>query len=54
MYKLNIHQARLLAQRLILSEQALDRRLEIAKQRRAEVGFVKEVLASSGCKSILR
>ncbi|ORX40751.1 hypothetical protein BD324DRAFT_611948 [Kockovaella imperatae] len=43
-----LEQARLLAQRLILAEQALDRKTEILKQRQAEVGFVKQVLASSG------
>jgi hypothetical protein len=31
------------------AEEAIDRRLQIAKQRKAEVGFVKEVLAASGC-----
>jgi len=43
---------RLLSQRLETAERHLDRRLEIAKQRKAEVGFVKEVLSSSGCTSV--
>jgi len=40
-------QARFVSIKLAKAEAALDRRLEIAKQRKAEVGFVKEVLASS-------
>lgn len=38
---------RLLSSRLETAEGLLDRRLEIAKQRRAEVGFVKDILSSS-------
>ncbi|ORY28136.1 hypothetical protein BCR39DRAFT_208631 [Naematelia encephala] len=43
-----VEQMRLLSQRLEGAEKILDRRLEIAKQRKAEIGFVQEVLASSG------
>lgn len=46
-------QARLVSQRLEQAEKALERRLQIAKQRKAEVGFVKDVLSASGRKSQL-
>lgn len=39
-------QARLLSYRLALAEKQIDRRLAVARQRKAEVGFVKEVLVS--------
>ena len=39
---------RLLSQRLESAESHLDRRLEIFKQRKAEVGFIKAILSSSG------
>lgn len=42
-------QARLLSQQLERAEKTLDRRLEVAKQRKSEIGFVQEVLKSSGC-----
>ncbi|KAK8853079.1 hypothetical protein IAR55_003780 [Kwoniella newhampshirensis] len=43
-----VEQSRLLSQRLEIAEKKLDRRIEIAKQRKAEVGFVKEVIDSAG------
>ncbi|WVR07821.1 hypothetical protein IAU60_004864 [Kwoniella sp. DSM 27419] len=43
-----VEQARLLAQRFDIAEKKLDRRLEIAKQRKAEVGFVKEIVEQAG------
>ncbi|OCF39627.1 hypothetical protein I317_06592 [Kwoniella heveanensis CBS 569] len=43
-----VEQRRLLAQKLDEAERALDRRVEIAKQRRAEVGFVQEIFESAG------
>ncbi|WVR00321.1 hypothetical protein IAU59_007464 [Kwoniella sp. CBS 9459] len=43
-----VEQSRLLAQKLNEAERVTDRRLEIAKQRRAEVGFVKEIIESAG------
>ncbi|WVF73144.1 hypothetical protein IAT40_007963 [Kwoniella sp. CBS 6097] len=43
-----VEQSRMLAQKLNEAERVLDRRLEIAKQRRAEVGFVKEIIESAG------
>jgi kinetochore protein Mis12/MTW1 len=45
----DIFQARLLSYRLALAEKQMDRRLAIAKQRKAEVGFVKEVLSAANC-----
>jgi hypothetical protein len=36
-----------------LAEAQMDRRLHIARQRKAEVGFVKEVLAAANCMSTL-
>ena len=42
--------ARLLSYRLALAEKQMDRRLDIAKQRNAQVGFVKEILSSSNRK----
>ena len=41
----------MLSYRLALAEKQIDRRLEIARQRKAEVGFVKEVLAASNRES---
>ena len=49
--RLKVEQMRLLSQRLIIADQTLDRRLQIAKQRKEEVGFLKDVLASSGRQS---
>ncbi|WWD19491.1 hypothetical protein CI109_103952 [Kwoniella shandongensis] len=43
-----VEQARLLSQKLELAEKKLERRIEIAKQRKAEVGFVKDVIDSAG------
>ncbi|KAK4689348.1 kinetochore protein Mis12/MTW1, partial [Tremellales sp. Uapishka_1] len=43
-----VEQTRLLAQKLELAETQLDKRLEIAKQRKAEVGFVKQIIENSG------
>jgi kinetochore protein Mis12/MTW1 len=40
-------QARLLSYRLALAEKQMDRRLDLARQRNAQVGFVKEILASA-------
>jgi kinetochore protein Mis12/MTW1 len=42
-----IVQMRYLSQQLESAEKALDRRLEIARQRKAEVGFIQEVLAGA-------
>jgi kinetochore protein Mis12/MTW1 len=44
-------QARLLSYRLALAEKQMDQRLDLARQRNAQVGFVKEILASSNRKS---
>lgn len=49
-HELTLPKARLLSYRLALAEKQIDRRLAIARQRKAEVGFVKEVLAASNCK----
>ncbi|WVQ81687.1 hypothetical protein IAT38_003812 [Cryptococcus sp. DSM 104549] len=43
-----VEQARFLSQRLETAEKELDRRLEAAKQRKGEVGFVKEIIDSAG------
>lgn len=43
----NMHQARLLSYRLALAEKQVDRRLAVARQRKTEVGFVKDVLTAS-------
>ncbi|OCF32175.1 hypothetical protein I316_06089 [Kwoniella heveanensis BCC8398] len=47
-----VEQRRLLAQKLDEAERALDRRVEIAKQRRAEVGFVQEIIESAGMSTL--
>ncbi|RSH91685.1 hypothetical protein EHS25_009054 [Saitozyma podzolica] len=46
--RLHVEQARYLSQQFEVAEKTLDRRLEIAKQRKAEVGFVHEVIQSAG------
>ncbi|WWD03457.1 hypothetical protein V865_001509 [Kwoniella europaea PYCC6329] len=46
--RLKVEQARLLAHKLDLAEEKLDRRMNIAKQRKAEVGFIKQVIDSAG------
>lgn len=43
-----VEQARLVRQRLVLAEAALDRRLEVAGRRRAEVGFVRDAVVDAG------
>lgn len=40
--------ARLVSQRLEIAEKKLDRRIEVLKQRQAQVGFVKEIIDSAG------
>lgn len=45
-------QARYLCQQLETAEKALDRRLDIAKQRKAEVGFIQELLTASDSESL--
>ncbi|WVW85974.1 hypothetical protein I302_108012 [Kwoniella bestiolae CBS 10118] len=46
--RLKVEQARLLAHKLDLAEKKLDQRLNIARQRKAEVGFIKEIIDSAG------
>ncbi|WRT70393.1 uncharacterized protein IL334_007391 [Kwoniella shivajii] len=46
--RLKVEQSRLLAQKLELAEKKLDKRLAIAKQRKNEVGFLKEIIDSAG------
>ena len=48
--RFQVEQMRLVDSKLETAENILDRRLNIARQRKQEVGFVREVLASSGCK----
>lgn len=43
-----VEQARLVRQKLVLAEAALDRRLEAAGRRRAEVGFVRDAVVDAG------
>ncbi|KAK6909605.1 hypothetical protein I203_103626 [Kwoniella mangroviensis CBS 8507] len=50
--RLKVEQARLLAHKLDLAEEKLDRRINIAKQRKAEVGFIKQVIDSAGLNSL--
>jgi hypothetical protein len=45
----DVFQSRYLSSHLEKAEEILDRRLAIARQRKAEVGFVKEILTTAGC-----
>ncbi|KAE8539546.1 hypothetical protein D1P53_004648 [Cryptococcus gattii VGV] len=42
-----VEHARLVSQRLEIAEKKLDRRIEVLKQRQAQVGFVKEIIDSA-------
>ncbi|WWC64397.1 uncharacterized protein I303_107007 [Kwoniella dejecticola CBS 10117] len=46
--RLKVEQTRLLAQKLEMAEKKLDHKLSIARQRKAEVGFIKEIIDTAG------